>query len=356
MKEFKFDDSQWMDVPKKSREKEEIKPIEWENDGSKTIGTNGYNIAIPGYEWKGKTLLATLFGFLNSKYFDKMGIKEKFPKSYEMIHSGLVPEVEEIQVLDLDASYRTLSHSGIFYKLVKPLYDENKIKRKTIKIPKRQQNFLNNEIREVALMDIDKTKIRIENEITIATRDNGPEVLFIIDSMSSYDELLNDKFRILFENVIAAEEERGLATSLKGIRQNYWMIRNAWWIETLRDKRNYRGWQIDTYKITPKSDLWLEKEAKTKNKSIEELENYTIHWAPKTKYEMDFILMVDNDKEHYWCNVESRFEGNIPQNKRVYYTPNRRYAAFEILEELAPAIMGEVDGKELTQEELWGKI
>jgi len=356
--DFNFDNTKWEEVSTKEEKEKTIEPTEWEEDGVNREPA-GYNIGIPAYEWKGKSLLATLIGFVNTKYFDLVSrtegktVKEQYPNFYTLVKEGYIPEVEELQVLDLDASYRNLSRSGIFGDLVKPLYVEGKVKRKTIKIPKRQQNMINADIREVALLDIDKTKQRIENEITIATRDNGPEVAFLIDSMSSYDELLNDKFRILYENVIAEEDDRNVGASLKGIRQSSWTIRNGWWLETLRDKRSYKGYQIDTYKISPKSDVWLEKEIETaikKGKSKDNIVDYIIQWAPRTEFELDFIMQIDNDGENYWADTRSRFKGNVSGDKglRCYYTVDKRKAWYEIFEKLAPFLMS---GKE--DEELW---
>lgn len=349
--EFKAEGDDWEEINKKEQQKKIVKRQEWETDSSEKSGS-GFNIALPAYEWKGKSLFATLFGYLNHDFFDKLDIKEKFPECYDMFHTGLLPEVELIQVLDLDASYKHLSHTGIFGKLVKTLYDKKRIQRKTIKIPKRQQKIVNRDIREISTLDIDKTKMQIENEITIATRDNGSEIMLLIDSMSSYDELLNDKFRILYENVIADSDKRNLGSSLKGIKQSFWTIRNGWWLETLRDKRTYEGFQIDTYKISKKSDIWLEKEISTAEKTgkdINKIVDYIIQWAPRTEFELDLIMYIDNDKESYWVDVQNRLQGNVPVEDRdkIYYTPNKVYAVFEVFEKLAPYIKGDVDEKSM---------
>ena len=350
--DFKTEGNQWEEMEKETLERRTVTRQEWEEDSSETSG-NGFNIALPAYEWKGKSLYATLFGYFNSIFFDRMNVKEKFPECYDMFHSGLLPEVEKIQVLDLDASYKRLSHKGVFGTLAKPLYDLKMIKRKTIKIPKRQQKMVNSDVREIATIDIDKTKMEIENEITIATRDNGPEIMLLIDSMSSYDELLNDKFRILYEGVIADSDKRNMGSSLKGIKQSYWTIRNGWWLGTLRDKRTYEGFQIDTYKISPKSDVWLEKEISIKEKagkSTLAIEDYIIQWAPRTEFELDLIMQIDNDKANYWVDVQNRLQGNVPkaERDRFSYTPKKPYAVFEVFEKLAPYIKGEI-----SEEDMW---
>jgi hypothetical protein len=321
----------------------------------------GMNIAFVAKEMKGKTLLATLCGYLNTEYFDKFNVKEEFPKVYQIIKTGLLPEVERIQVLDLDNSYKKLSKLGIFGRLVKPLYNEHKIQRKTIKIPKRKVDIANPYAMELAGIDIDRTKKRIENAITENVTDNGSEVMFLIDSMSSYDELLNDKFRIIYESVLAKEDEKKFGSSLKGINQSYWKIRNGWWIETLRDKRSYKGWQIDTYKMSTKPDMWLEKEidsAIKKGKDPKKVLEYSIQWAPKTEFDLDMVFNIENDGEQYWAELKHRFQGNVPveMRERCYYPKNSRRAFYSVLEKVAPYILGEVekeDGSLATDEDLW---
>ena len=70
------------------------------------------------------------------------------------------------------------------------------------------------------------------------------------------------------------------------------------------------------------------------------------------------IFMIENDGDQYWAELKHRFQGNIPKEmrERCYYPRNKRGAMFEILEKVAPYILGEVvkeDGSLLTEEELW---
>jgi hypothetical protein len=277
------------------------------------------------------------------------------------IKEGVVPEVEKIQVIDLDNSYKKLSKLGIFGKLVSPLYNEHKIQRKTITIPRRKVDITNPYAMDIAGIDIDRTKKVIENVIAECVADNGSEIALIIDSMSSYDELLNDKFRIIYESILAEEEKRKYGSSLDGVKQSYWQIRNGWWIETLRDKRSYSGWQLDTYKVDDKPDIWYEREvesAKKKGKDPKKVKPYKIQWAPKTEFDLDMIFMVENDGSQYWAELKHRFQGNVPveMRERCYYEKNKRSAFYHILEKVAPYILGEVekeDGTLLTDEEMW---
>jgi hypothetical protein len=309
---------------------------------------------------KGKSLMATLIGYVNSKYFDQFDVKNKFPKVYEMIHTGLVPEVEEIHVIDMDCSYAKLSKIGIFGELARPLYAENKIKVKLIKIPKRQVKYVNSVAKEAAKLDIEKAKLKVENTISQEVKDNHPGIALIPDSMSSYDEMLNDFFKIIFEEVLVKEDKKHLGASLKGVNQSYWKIRNGWWIETLRDKRTYAGWNIDTYKLIRKRTWKTKDEDEDDTQKIDDGLDYWVQWATNTAFDLDLVYKIDNDGTNYWAELKSRFEGGKPiqMSEKYPYTPKKRSAIFQILEGAAPYILGEVkDGegkfKKILEADLW---
>lgn len=374
--------SEWKDTVKESARVEEE---EWEDDAELESKLN-LNIAIKALEWKGKSCIATLFGFCNSKYFDSLHVKELFPKTYDMFHSGFLPEVELVRILDLDTSYKTQSKAGIFGRLVKPLYVSHTIKRKTIKIPKPKINYIDDEAVQVMKSVIAATKLKIDRNIAEIVADSGPEVLFIIDSMSSYDELLNDLFNIVYEDYLAKpkRDKNGQIIDsdwnkefsyIQGINQKYYKIRNGWWIDTMRNKRDFAGFQIDTIKMEIKSDLWLDKEVesyKKKGKNPDDVNPYKEVWVPRSKFDLDVVLLLDNEKSvnelgkpyftSLWVDSTIRMNSNQENDKnteitqRIDLEPNSRLAAFQILEGLAPFLLGEVekeDGSLMSDDELW---
>jgi hypothetical protein len=353
--DFGYDEDNWEETPK---EKKEIKKAKTKTSFENIV--RGMNLGLVSEEMKGKSLLATLIGYVNLEYCNNE-VKEAFPKTYEILHTGLVPEVERIDVLDMDCSYEKLSHLGKFWKLSKKLYNDDKIHITKFKMPKRQIKFIDGIAKEAAKIAIQQKKIEIENTISERVKNNGPEVVLLNDSLSSYDELLNDLFRIVYEEVINKSEDKDtLGSSLKGIRQSYYQIRNGWWVETLRDLRTYKGWNIDTFKKEPKSFKYLQLEiesAKKEGKSADDVSRYIIQWATKTEFDLDLVFHIDNDRVNYWVDLKSRFEGNVPKrtNQRIYYTPDNIYAFWEILEEIAPHILGEVavDGSELTEKDIF---
>lgn len=327
----------------------------------------GDNVALLAFTKGGKSMTAALYGYLNTDYFDKFNVKENFPKVYQLIKEGYVPEIEKIDVLDLDGSFDQLGHKGAFWTLTKHLWRDGRIDlTENLEIPKVDVDSVSQVARNVAKKKIDEAKLRIENTISQRVKDNPETTCLVIDSMSSYDELLNDKFRLLYEDVLAEKDKRHIGGSLDGVKQSYWKIRNGWWVETLRDKRKYPGWQIDTYKLEDKQYTWLQKEIdaakKHPQKTADDVLPFNIIWAPRTTYDLDFVHLLRGQGDDLWMETMNRYEKSeseaefsLKDLQRINYTKNRRSAVYEILEQLAPSIMGEIeeDGELLEDDDLW---
>jgi len=353
----------------------EVEDVEY--DEGEEITPANLNIALIGYEHSGKSILYTLAGYWNQDWWTtspaKVGVDiADYPKCKQLIEQGIVPEVEKIQVLDLDCSYGTLSKTGIFGKLARPLYKKKIIKRsKNLFIPQRQAGLVNKVFKEISIQDFDICKTKIDNEINKAVKDNPETTVLAVDSMTSLDELLNNKFRILYEVAIAPtrkdkkgkQKDHYYGVSLDGIKQSYWKIRNGWWLSTLRNKRQYKGWQFDTYKVETKHPIWLKREieeAEEQGKKAKDVKTYKIEWAPKTKYDLDIILWLENnglkgDKADYWAKIKNRFEGSSllddEFHRTIHYTPRRVCAFYDLMEQLAPSILGEVEKKDGSYED-----
>ena len=359
-----FDESEWVDEKKADQQPSMVEAVVYDEGGD--IKPGALNCAFIGYEHSGKSILYTLSGYFNSKWWTTSSAKEgghinidKYPKCKQLIKEGWVPEVEKVQVIDLDCSYKTLSKIGIFGKLVRPLYKAKIIKVGSIPVPQRQAGLVNNIIKEIAIKDFDITKQKFDNELTVAVRDNDETTALAIDSMTSVDELLNNKFQILYEIALAPHKKKDpkdhYGSALEGIQQTYWKIRNGWWLQTLRTKREYRGWQFDTYKVETKHPIWLEKEqekAKAKGEDPNSVKTYIIEWAPKTKYDLDLIFWLENNglkgnAGEYWVRLKNRFEGSTLMDedfhRNIHYTPRRVCAFYDIMEQIAPSLLGEVE-------------
>ena len=381
--DWDLDEDEWDEMDNKPKTSTKIPTMveDVEYDEGDEVKPTNLNIALIGYEHSGKSILYTLAGYWNQEWLTtspgKVGVDiSDYPKCKQLIKEGIVPEVEKIQVLDLDCSYGTLSRTGIFGKLARPLYKKGIIRRtKNLNIPQRQAGLVNKVFKEIAVQDFDICKTKIDNEINKAVKDNPETTVLCVDSMTSLDELLNNKFRILYEIALAPQakgKKKGkdyYGSSLDGIKQSYWKIRNGWWLSTLRTKRQYEGWQFDTYKVETKHPVWLQKEiddAEAKGKDPNLIKDYKIEWAPKTKYDLDIILWLENNglkgpKADYWAKIKNRFEGSSLMDeefhREVHYTPRAVCAFYDLMEQLAPSILGEVEMPDGTYEDddIFGK-
>lgn len=339
--------------------------------------TLNYNIGVRALHWGGKTAVLALSGFLNTKFFDKFNVKEDFPKTYDIIKSGLVPEIEKEIIIDLDCQFETQALGGTIGKLCKPIRDIIFVKK--IPIPKQNIDYVGDEAVNVSKAAIAGTKLNIDNNIRNYATDSGPEVMLGVDSMSSYEQLCNDLFNIAYEDYMAKPKKgevdfQKLFSFEKGINQKYWRVRNGWFEGALRDKRSHKGWQFDTYKMEVKPHAWLKKErASAESNDLDPalVDPYKTVWAPKTMFHLDFVLTIWNEKfvdsfgnthiKKLWADALMRLSGNQRKvntndfQKRIDLTPNRRRLIFEIVEGLAPYITGEIveDGQELKDEDLW---
>jgi len=302
----------------------------------------GLNLAILGEEHLGKSLMAALFGMFNSKYVDKLD-PELYPNSIKLLKGGYMPEVSAIRILDLDNSFHKLSQKGTFSDLLKPL--KPIIEYHTISIPKRQTKMKNGSIVNARSEELFKAKREVEDAIQLAIEDFNEETLFIIDSISSYYEVLNDMFSVVYEATFEAD------MFSKVENQNQWQIRNAWWSETMKKKRNYPGWQIDTVKVIEKPEHWYNAALKKNPKASP----YSFKWAEGSgdnAFNLDQLWWIKRDADGlaYFDLVNGRYKSLLAaENSGIYYPLKKRTAIFKFIEHMAPYLMG----GDVEEEDLW---
>ena len=141
-------------------------------------------------------------------------------------------------------------------QLTEELYKAKMIKKTTIQIPGRKVSIADGNFRELAKMDIELAKINFDNEIQSAVEDNDETVALMVDPFDELERLLNNKFRIMYEEDIApvrplkdGTTKDWYSSSLDGIPQKFWYIRNSWFEDTLRAKSSYKGFSYDTFKM-----------------------------------------------------------------------------------------------------------
>jgi len=344
-KDFNFNEDEWEEVKKEEKKKLEVPEAEYDYGEKRN---RGISIAGVGYSKNGKSLMGSLLPWLNQKWWTRSNAKggkyieiEEFPLTKQLIVEGHIPEVELLQVIDLGGTYDSKSKMGIFGRLTEELYKEKMIRKTTIKIPGRKVSIADDNFRELAKTDIELAKIRFDNEIQAACEDNDESVALMIDPFDDLERLLNNKFRIMYEEDIApvrplkdGTTKDWYSSSLDGIPQKFWYIRNSWFEDALRSKADYKGFSYDTFKIDPKPD---------------ENPPYKICWTKKSQYYFDLIMWFDTNG--YNTKVINRFKGDQDRSKPIDfekavvidYTPRRVKAIYEIFEKLAPSLLGMVE-------------
>lgn len=314
-----------------------------------------------GYSKNGKSLMGSLFPYLNQKWWTNSPAKagkgimiEDYPLTKQMIKTGIIPEIELLQVIDLGGTYATKSKMATFGALTKPLYEANMIKKCTIKVPGRVVKLADNSFKELAKKEIEIAKLKFDNEIIRSVNENDETIALLIDPYDELERLLNNMFRIVYEENIApvrplkgGQTKDFYGSSLDGIPQKFWYIRNSWFEDSLRMKADYPGISYDTFKIDPKPN---------------DDPPYKIGWTKRSHYFLDIILWFDTST--YTAKVINRFEADQDRRKPVdfekakviEYTPKRAKAIYEIMEALAPSIMGMELNEEGKYEEvnIWG--
>jgi len=254
-----------------------------------------------------------------------------------------MPEVEKIFILDLDNSFKKLSQRGIFSDLLAPL--KPIIQYEPIYIPKRNTKLKSGTPVDARSEELFKAKKKVDDYMQDAVDSFGAEVLYIIDSVSSYYEVLNSMFSVVYE----AAFDKSMYSRVEN--QNQWQIRNAWWGEFMKKKRNYPGWQIDTVKAVEKPSHWFTAELKKNPEAIP----FSIKWPEgggDNTFNLDQVYWIKRDADGYayFDVMKARYASSIAnENANIYYPLKKRTAAFQFIEHMAPYLMGE----NIPEEELW---
>jgi len=302
----------------------------------------GLNIAIIAPATFGKTLTLVAFGYFNSKYVSKLDPK-KFPYCIRLLKEGYMPEVERIVIHDLDNGFHKAMSRGNFKKILEPLIPIIDVV--DFDLPTRDVEIIQGKTKSVRIDELLLAKRQVEDAAREAISDFGPEVLWGVDSLSEYYQVLDSMFSIVYEAIYDKE----VGSHVK--EQRDWQIRNAWWTEYMKHKRKYKGWQIDTVKAIPIPEQWIK--TKTTDRSDDP---FNIKWAEGSggnEFNLDQIYRMyqDNAGFPYFNLVEGRYKDKLAQeNIEIYYELDKRTVAFYIIEHIAKYI---IEGSELKDENLW---
>jgi len=256
----------------------------------------GKNLAIIGQPMVGKTILAILLGYFNSEY--KSMIRDAgYDKVIEVMDAGILPEIEKIMVLESENNLLKSLNSGIEKALLRPFVENKMIEIAPILIPRKEAKLVNGRVISVRREMIEELKEQFDQIVKGIVEDEGSNTLFVIDSMSAYKKLLDDKFGLLYE--VISKKDTSVMDGIDTYKQAYYASRNTWWQNLLQSKRAFQGWNVDTYK---------EKEIPEYYRKPGE-EDYRIEWIAGTSHYLD---------------MEWRIE-KFPNGSRMIHILNGRY-------------------------------
>ena len=178
-----------------------IRELEWISEKIDPNARYGKNIAIIGQAHAGKTNLALLHAFFNSKYIPKM--KEKgYHDVVELLKSGVLAEIEEIIVVESENNLKKALNDGVEKGLYRPLLPILDII--PVKIPRKEVAVIGGKLVNINKEKIQQAIDKYKETVMGIVDDKGPETLLIIDSATKFKKLLDDKLG----NVIEIAEKR----------------------------------------------------------------------------------------------------------------------------------------------------
>jgi len=305
----------------------------------------GRNIAIIAPATYGKSVMATAYGYFNSKYISHLD-KDLFPYSIRLLKEGYMPEVERIVIFDLDNNFRKSMTPSKFKTLLTPLIPIIDVVE--FDIPERDVEVVDGKTKSVRIEELLEAKRQVEDAAKEAINDFDENTLWIIDSLSEYYQVLDSMFSIVYEAIYDKE----VGAHVKD--QKDWQIRNAWWTEFMKRKRKYRGWQIDTIKAIPIPEQWI------KTKTVDRSEDpFNIKWAEQSggnAFNLDQVyrLYIDNAGFPYFNLVDGRHKSMIAsENMKIYYPYDVADLSFYMIEHMAKHI---IEGAEMKIENIWSRF
>lgn len=223
-----------------------------------SIKGSGRNIAHIGPDSSGKTTAALMWGYLNSRYFNQMG--DDFPLTKKALKCGAVPEVEKIYVVETQNKLKKTLDSRMtveYHMMNQLIQDGTAFHIEEIPMRRLIETIVNGKVVANNIAEIEATAKRFSDELYNSVK-LGPEYLFVVDSMSDFYRILDDKQGLMYQYILKAKfidkdvdqyskELVEAAGSLKQMRDASWSYRNKWWFDPLIAKKAFLGWNVDTY-------------------------------------------------------------------------------------------------------------
>ena len=351
------------------------RPIKFEKFNSKDKkGGGGLVLAVIAAHKFGKSIWAGLWGYFNSDY------KQYLPEGVKkLLSTGALPEITRIKIADTEGTFkRDLSH-GTMKRLLGPLADKGIIEILPVPLTRKKEGIDKGSVVNTNDLDIDGERQNFEAAVWDTDIDEG--TLLILDSMSDYKGTLDDIQSIMFKKTIITSYKQSKQTpadakSNEALRSQFNQYRNKWWHNTLIKARSFNSWEVVTIKLGETDERFRE-EKDDDGKVIGMKPKYYRLWCPRTEYRIDngytimdyvnpqtmdmrTVLRWDWGKyEHRKAKSFDRICGENKENAEsrqeesfLDYHQNDRMAMMKLLDDMSPALLGEVS--EAEEKALWG--
>lgn len=269
--------SETMDKPE-----QKVRPLKWYKPDLNA--PHGKNIGIVGFTKAGKTMLSCLLGYFREEFRDDI-LNAGYDKVVEVMDKKILPTIHEIVVLETENNLLKGITDGAEFKLLKPLLDLDVFKIIPVEFERKEVAVENDKVVSLRRDEIEQCKQEFDATVRWYV-DNGDEhTLLIIDGMSGYKKILEDKFGLLYE--VLSRRDNAVIEGLDTYRQSYYASRNSWWENTMQKIRGYKGWNVLTFKETLTPEHYLKPGQDPINTS----------WVNGTDFYLDMVYRVNRISE-----------------------------------------------------------
>jgi len=287
--------------PEADKPLEQVRKLAWHTPDFSV--QYGKNLAIVGQPMVGKTILALLMGYYNSDYKQDI-LDAGYPAVVDVMETDLLPEIRKIMVLETENNLLKSLNTGIEKLLLKPFVERKMIQVAPILIPRREVKMSDGKIVSLMREKIEALKEEFDYAVKSIVEDEDEHTLFVIDSMSAYKKLLDDKFGLMYE--IISKRDSATMDGIDTYKQAYYASRNTWWENLLQSKRGFKGWNVDTYKESEIPEHY--------RKPGED--DFRIKWIGGTEHNLDMVYRIEK----------------LPSGQRNVHILNGRYDPTDPLE------------------------
>jgi len=359
------------------------RPIEFQpitdEEGNYIDAAEGINVTFRGKQKFGKTLNGLLWGYFNSEYKSQLRAMN-LDHAIEVMDQGVLPEIEYIIAIDTECDIKANLRRGKMKQLCGKL--RKKIKHVPTPLQRKVEGMKDGKAVTLNALEIDAQRQNIEAAIWKAVDTFGENVMIFFDSASDYKKALDDLSDVVFKKTVKTSMSPAKGkqdTENDPFWRSFYQYRNKWWHNSLIKLKSFQGWCISTIKeedVEEEYRVVLDKN--TKKPVLDENGNQIFKPPTKTQEvartafridqgysfrdrfnletgEYEHCLRWDWGKwEHPGVKSFDRIGNDWKQEHKCYvpYHYNHRLAMMEILNDLGPSILGELEeGK--TDDDLW---